>query len=138
MLAATRWNKLVWEGCHCWPSTVLETLESPAVQDALFLFSVTLPLSIKNVAYEGDNSFSFRAASLMRMLNDSSCFLGFSGLLLILGSLEIGGDVRSENGVPCKMKRYTVGQRLNYLCGIMGIERERRGRGASSGPCSHN
>lgn len=72
-----------------------------------------------------ERTFSFRAASLMRMLNDSSCFLGFNGLLLILGGLEIGGDVRSENGDPCKVKRYTVGQRLNYLCGIMGIEKER-------------
>lgn len=70
-----------------------------------------LQLSVKN-AYEGKNPFSFRAASLMRMLNDSSCFLGFSGLLLVLRSLEIGGDVRSENGDPCKVKKYTMGQRL--------------------------
>lgn len=61
------------------------------------------------------------------MVNDFSCFLGLSGLLLVLGSLEIGGGIRSENGDPCKAKRYTVGQRLNYLCGIMGLERGRRG-----------
>lgn len=136
MLKPTRWNKLVWEGCPCWPSTVLETLESPAVQDALFLFSMALQLSVKNAAYEGEKSFSFKATSLMKMLNNTSCFHRVSGLLLVLGSLEMGGDMRGESGDPCKVKRYTVGQRLNYLCGIMGIEGERRG--ASSGSCSQN
>lgn len=79
------------------------------MQDPLFLFSMTLQLSVKNAAYEGENSFSFRATSLMRMVSDSSYFLGLSGLLLVLRSLEIGGDVK--NGDLCKAKRYTVGQR---------------------------
>lgn len=109
MLKPTRWNKLVWEGCHCWPSRVQETLESPAVQNTLFLFSVTLQLSVKNAAYEGENSFSFRATSPMSMVSDSSYFLGLSGLLLVLRSLEIGGDIK--NADPCKAKRHTVGQR---------------------------
>lgn len=108
------------------------------MQDPLFLFSMTLQLSVKNAAYEGENAFSFRSTSLMRMLNDSSCFLGLSDLQLVLRSLEISRDIRSENGDPCKVKRYTVGQRLNYLCGIIVIERESRGRGASSWPCSQN
>lgn len=42
--------------------------ESPAVQDPLFLFSITLQLCFKNAAYEGESSFSFRATSVMRMM----------------------------------------------------------------------
>lgn len=126
MLKPTTWNKLVWEGCHCWPSRVQGTLESPAVQDPLFLFSMTLQPSVENAAYEGENSFSFRATSLMRMVSDSSYFLGLSGLLLVLRSLEIGGDIK--NADPCKAKRYTVGQRWNHLRWIGIREGEKRKR----------
>ncbi|KAF2974075.1 hypothetical protein EK904_010150 [Melospiza melodia maxima] len=94
-----------------------------------------IQLSVKNAAYEGEDSFSFRATSLMRMVSDSSCFLGLSGLLLVLRSLEIGGDVRMV--IPAR-QRGTLWDRGEITSIESGLERGRRGRGTSSGSCSQN
>lgn len=38
-----------------------------------------------------------------------------------------------------ELKRYSVGTEVkSCVCGIMGMERENRGKGALSGPCSQN
>lgn len=70
MLKPTWWNKLVWEGCHSLLAFngTRNAVEFPAVQDPLFLFSMTLQLCGKNAAYEGERPFSFRTTSVMRMM----------------------------------------------------------------------
>lgn len=62
--------------------------------------------------------------------------LGLGGLQWVLENLEIDGDLRRENGDP-RAAEVQCGAEVRFcVCGIMGMERESSGTGASSGALS--
>lgn len=61
-LKPTWWNELVWAGCHRWPSEMLLSEGSSAVQDLLCLFiMLVLQLCFKNAADEPQSPFFFQS-----------------------------------------------------------------------------
>lgn len=129
------WNKLVWEDCHHWPSEMLLSAGSSAVQDPLCLFfMLVLQLCFKNATYEPESPFSFKDTSAVWW----SGFPSFLGLVVSLSSLK------RRNWWSLEMPE-CVGQRLTsawlwgvcehlyvHVCIRMRSGRKNRGRRALS------